>query len=289
MIPTQFNKTTPWRDKLLATSAWLAAAIVSLFFIWLLSDILWHGIQRLSWDFLTSDPLDAGRSGGIGPIIVSTLLILTICLVVAIPIGLGCAIYLAEYAQQAHPASLRYIRGSLDVLASMPSIVLGLFGSAFFCILLGFGFSILSGGLTLACMVLPLLIRTAEQGLRDVAHEHRTSAAALGLSRYSTLLHIIIPAAAPAIMVGIVLSVGRALAETAALIYTAGYVTRMPESIFDSGRTLSIHIYDLSMNVPGGNSTSYGSALVLIILLLFINISTAWLNEKYFTRKFKHA
>jgi len=289
MMPTPFNKTAPWRDKLLAAAAWLAAGIVSLFFIWLLSDILWHGIQRLSWEFLTSDPLDAGRRGGIGPIIVSTLFILGICLAVAIPIGLGCAIYLAEYAHESHHASLRYIRGSLDVLASMPSIVLGLFGNAFFCILLGFGFSILSGGLTLACMVLPLLIRTAEQGLRDVAHEHRTSAAALGLSRYSTLLHIIIPAAAPAIIVGIVLSVGRALAETAALIYTAGYVTRMPESMLDSGRALSIHIYDLSMNVPGGNSTSYGSALVLIILLLFINILTAWLNEKYFKRTFQHA
>ena len=167
------------------------------------------------------------------------------------------------------------------MLAGVPSIVFGLFGNAFFAKTLGLGFSILSGGLTLACMVLPILIRSAEAGLSAVPLEYRLSSASLGISRTSTLWNLLLLAATPGLLVGLVLGIGRAIAETAALIFTSGYVDRMPTSLLDSGRSLSIHIFDLSMNVTGGNKNAYASALVLILILLIINAIAAWLANKY--------
>jgi phosphate transport system permease protein len=253
-------------------------------FLWLLSDIIWHGAGQISWEFLTAAPENAGRRGGIGPILVSTLLILGVCMAVSVPIGIGTAVLLAEYTSSESFFG-RLVRRSLDVLAGVPSIVFGLFGNAFFCNTLGLGFSILSGGLTLACMVLPILIRSTEEGFRAVPSHYRLSAAALGFSRTTTLWHLLLPAAVPGLVVGLVLGIGRAIAETAALIFTSGYVDRMPESLLDSGRALSIHIFDLSMNVAGGDSNAYASALVLLVLLLLINGTAAWLGEHWLQRR----
>ncbi|MGH8543540.1 MAG: phosphate ABC transporter permease PstA [Gammaproteobacteria bacterium] len=258
-------------DRLLAGAVWLAAAAVIGVFLWLLTDLLREGANALSFRFLVDEPRDAGRAGGIAPILVSTLLILGVCLTVALPLSLCCAAYLAEYTRREDRAG-RTVRVSLEVLAGMPSIVFGLFGNALFCITLGLGFSILSGGLTLACMALPLMIRATEEGFRAVPDDYRSGAAALGLSRWTTLTHILLPAALPGLIVGTVLGIGRALAETAALIFTSGYVDRWPDSLMDSGRALSIHIYDLAMNVPGGERNAYAVALVLIALLLVINL-----------------
>ncbi|MEM9555276.1 MAG: phosphate ABC transporter permease PstA [Acidobacteriota bacterium] len=250
-------------------------AIVGVF-AWLLADLLRHGLGGLSWHFLMAPVEAAGRAGGIAPILVSTLAILAICLAAALPIGLGTAILLAELGD-ANSRFGRFVRRCLDILAGMPSIVFGLFGNAFFSLVLGLGFSLLAGGLTLACMVLPLFIREAEEGLRAVPQEQRLAAAALGLGRWRMLWLVVLPAAAPGLFVGLVLAVGRALAETAALLFTSGYVDRMPGSLLDSGRALSIHIYDLSMNVPGGEANAYTAALVLVALLLAINSAAAWL------------
>jgi phosphate transport system permease protein len=173
----------------------------------------------------------------------------------------------------------------LDILAGVPSIVFGLFGNVFFCKVLGLGFSILSGGLTLACMVLPILIRSTEEGFRAVPNEYRLGAAALGFSRTTTLFKLLLPAAVPGLVVGLVLGIGRAIAETAALLFTSGYVDRMPESLLDSGRSLSIHIYDLSMNVSGGDKNAYASALVLLLLILLINGTAAWIAENWLQRR----
>ncbi|QDT94607.1 phosphate ABC transporter permease PstA [Gimesia aquarii] len=263
---------------------WLMAGLVSSLFVWLLGDILWHGIGQLSWGFLTEPPRNAGRAGGIGPIIVSTLLILTVCMAAALPLGVGTAVFLAEFTPIENLFG-RMVRRSLDVLAGVPSIVFGLFGNAFFCVYLGMGFSILSGGLTLACMVLPILIRSTEEGLRSVPHEYRLGAAALGISRTTTLIHLLLPAAMPGLIVGLVLGIGRALAETAALIFTSGYVDRMPSSLMDSGRSLSIHIFDLSMNVAGGDPNAYASALILIIMLIVINVVASWTASRWLHRR----
>ena len=265
-------------DALLTAAVWLATALVVGAFLWLLGDVVIHGIGKLDAAFLLDAPQNAGRDGGIAPILVSTLLILVVALAVAVPLGLATAVYLSEYAaaQLAKP-----LRVCLNMLAGVPSIVFGLFGNALFCVALGMGFSIWSGGLTLACMMLPLFIVTTESGLSAVSSEWRRGAAALGLSRAAALWHILLPAAAPAITAGLMLGIGRALAETAALIFTSGYVDRMPESLSDSGRALSVHIYDLSMNVSGGDAAAYGSALVLIVLILAINSVAVNLTERF--------
>lgn len=267
-------------DAAVAAAVWTAAAAVAVVFAWLISDLILGGIGGLSWSFLFSSPTDAGRGGGVGPILVSTLLILGVCLATSVPIGLATAVVLAEVTRGGGGGA-RLVRLSLDVLAGVPSIVFGLFGNVFFCQFLGLGFSILSGGLTLACMVLPIFIRASEVGFRSVPESQRRAAAALSLSRLTTLVRIQIPGAMPGIVVGIVLGVGRAAAETAALIFTSGYVDRMPESLYDSGRALSIHIYDLSMNVPGGDANAYASALVLVGLLLVINLAASVIGSRF--------
>lgn len=279
-----FEMTHARREGLAQFVIWSAAAAVATVFLLIVGDLVWHGVGRISWAFLTEAPTQAGRAGGIGPILVSTVLILAVCLAVAVPIGLGSAVLLAEYTSERN-AFGRMVRRSLDVLAGVPSIVFGLFGAAFFVKTLGLGFSILSGGLTLACMVLPILIRATEAGFRAVPADYRLSAAALGLSRTATLFHLLLPAAVPGLLVGLVLGIGRALAETAALIFTSGYVDRMPESLLDSGRSLSLHVFDLSMNVPGGDASAYASALVLVGLLLLINGMAAWLMQHWLHRR----
>ncbi|MBS0149311.1 MAG: phosphate ABC transporter permease PstA [Nitrospira sp.] len=283
MIKTVSRLQNP-REWLAFIFVWGTAGFVTATFCWLLGDILWHGLSHISWTFLTAPPENAGRRGGIGPILVSTALILGVCLAVSLPIGIGTAVLLAEFTSNQNLFG-RMTRRSLDVLAGVPSIVFGLFGNVFFCKTLGLGFSILSGGLTLACMVLPILIRSTEEGFRAVPASYRLSAAALGLSHTTTLVHLLLPAAIPGLLVGLVLGVGRAIAETAALIFTSGYVDRMPESLLDSGRALSIHIFDLSMNVSGGDANAYASALVLVVLLLLINGTASWLATYGLHRK----
>ncbi|MDO8438557.1 MAG: phosphate ABC transporter permease PstA [Nitrosomonadaceae bacterium] len=271
-------------DRFMTLAIWSAALLVAAAFLWLLGDVLWHGAAHLSWSFLTEAPENAGRSGGIGPILVSTLMILAVAVAAAVPLGLATAVWLTEFIRPGSSFG-RLVGLSLDVLAGVPSIVLGLFGNAFFCVYLGLGFSILAGGLTLACMVLPIFIRTAEAGLRAVPADWRNGAAALGLSRGAALIHILLPAAAPALAAALMLGIGRAMAETAALIYTSGYVDRMPSSLSDSGRALAVHIYDLSMNVAGGDPNAYASALVLITLLIIINSTALWLAENLLQRR----
>lgn len=272
------------RDILIRAAIWIAALLVASAFLWLLADLLRHGLGRLDWSFLTTQPKNAGRDGGVAPILVSTFLIVAVAIALAAPLGLATAVFLSEFTR-AGGRLARWTSLSLDVLAGTPSIVFGLFGAAFFCVFLGFGFSILSGGMTLACMALPILIRTIESGLRMAPDEWRLGAAALGVSRTTTLRHILIPAAAPSLAAGSMLGIGRAMAETAALVFTSGYVDRMPSSLFDSGRALSVHIYDLTMNVSGGDANAYASALALIALLIAADGLALWLSDKMFGRR----
>lgn len=264
------------RDRCAQLAIYIAALLVCAAFVWILGDILRGGIAHLSWDFIVDSPRNAGRAGGIGPILVSTVLVLLVALIVALPLGWTTAALLAEYVSADNRFG-SWVRYSVQVLAGVPSIVFGLFGNAFFSIYLGMGFSILSGGLTLACMLLPILVSTGEAGLRAVPDAYRLSAAALGMSRTTTLFALLLPAAAPSLAAGLLLGIGRAIAETAALLFTSGYVDRMPGSLLDSGRTLAIHIFDLSMNVPGGDAPAHASALVLIMVLLLINMIAMWL------------
>lgn len=271
-------------DRLFTSFIHIVAVGLIAILLWVLSDVVIHGISMISWEFLWSEPEDAGRSGGIFPILVSTVWILVIAIVVSVPIGLAVAVWLSEYTRQ-DTSIAQTIRVILDVLAGVPSIVYGLFGNAFFCVFLGFGYSILSGGLTLACMILPVFIRTCELGLRLVNDDWRRGALALGMTRAASAWHVVLPAAAPAIVAGLVLGIGRATAETAALIFTSGYVDRLPESIFDSGRALAVHVYDLSMNITGGDGAAYGSALVLLMLIIVFNAFAQSLTDYWVAKR----
>lgn len=300
----------PWLlNQLSAIFAWGCVACLSIAFFWLIGNVVWQGTEALLSppteavhaedqatgtildalqqlpvrvkDFLTLNPTNVGRDGGIFPMIVSTTLVICVCIAVSLPLGLGTALYLSELTggREGNLSITRIVRRSLDVLASVPSIVFGLFGNAFFCYTLKMGDSILAGGFTLALMVLPILIRVTEQGIRSVPVEFRHGSAALGLSRWTTLTRIVLPAAAPSIAAGLVLGIGRALSETAALIFTSGYATRMPESLLDSGRTLSVHIFEMAMNVPGGNGHAFATAGMLVLILLVINFLASWLTS----------
>lgn len=273
-----------WKRHWLVLVVGLSTAVIVAGYGWMLLDLLLKGIGHLSWQFLFSAPENAGRGGGIAPILVCTLLIVGVAIAVAVPLGLATSVWLSEFTRT-NKRRARLVHISLDVLAGVPSIIFGLFGNAFFCVYLGLGFSILSGGLTLACMILPIFIRAAESGLSAVPEEWRNGGAALGISKTATLWHVLLPAATPAISGGLMLGIGRATAETAALIFTGGYVDRMPESLGDSGRSLAVHIYDLSMNVTGGDTAAYASVLVLISLLLLINGVALSVSERFLSRR----
>lgn len=267
---------------LLAVSA-LAALVVLGAFTVILFEVGRGGISGLRPSFLLEAPRNGGRAGGIAPVLISTAMIIGVCLAVTVPIGVGAACFLAEIGRDRRRT--RVIRLSLDVLAGVPSVVFGLFGSILFCRWLGMGYSVLAGGLTLACMVLPLVVRTTEAALRSVDDDVRRAAAALGFGRASALLRLILPAAVPGLMVGLVLATARGLAETAALLFTSGYVDRQPRSLLDPGRTLSIHIYDLAMNLSGGDRPAFTTALVLMIVLLIINGVALGIGDTWFRRR----
>jgi len=260
------------RDRLALAGCSLAGLGVLVPLAWLLLALFQAGWAYLSWECLVAAPVQSGRAGGIGPLLVSTALILGVCLAVVIPVGLGAALYLSEF-MPAGGRRARWLGYSLDVLAGVPSIVFALFGYQFFAITLGLGFSILAGGLTLACMTLPLMVRTSEQALRAVPLELRRAGETLALSHSGLLWRVILPTAMPGIVAGMILSIGRALAETAVLLFTAGYVMRLPGSLLDSGRSLSVHVYDLAMNVPGGLPRAASTALVLLTLIVLINMT----------------
>jgi phosphate transport system permease protein len=200
---------------------------------------------------------------------------------VVIPLGLGCAIYL-YLNHHFNATSNSFFLMCSDVLASIPSIVYGLLGASLFCDILQLGYSILSGGLTLACMVLPLFIRLNHQILKSIPKAWIYASHTTGLSQWRFLFQIVFPKFSPQFSGIFILCLGRAMAETAALLFTSGYVLRTPESIFDSGRSLSVHIYELSMNLPGGDGPAAASALFLLLFLI-ASTSIAQLLAKKWT------
>lgn len=259
-------------------------ALAALGFGWLVVDLLARGLPGLGLDFLFDDARRAGRAGGIAPVIVSTALVLLVCFAVAAPLGLGAGILLSEVVRDGDRRG-RIVRRSLDTLAGVPSIVFGLFGNAVFTTLFGLGYSILAGGLTLACMVLPFLVRSVEQAMATVPQSVRQAADAVALSRTTLLARILVPAALPGLVSGLLLGIGRAAGETAALLFTSGYALRMPEGVADGGRVLSIHIFDLSLNVAGGTANAYRSAVVLMLLLVVVNVIFVLLQACVATRQ----
>lgn len=247
--------------------------------------ILAKGFGAMSWEFISAMPHDGMKAGGIFPAIVGTLVLTLGTALVAIPVGVGGTIYLAEYARDTWMT--RCIRLAIVNLAGIPSIVYGLFGLGLFVLFLKMGTSILAGSLTLAIMTLPVIISTAEEALRAVPMEFRTVSASLGGTRWQGIRNIILPQALPGIITGIILGLLRAAGETAPILFTvaAFYLPRLPETPFDQTMSLPYHLYVISTQVPGmPEKMQYGTALILLSLVLSMNI-IATLIRSYFRRR----
>ncbi len=262
-----------------------AALVVVVPILLVVGSIIVQGVGAITWEFLTAMPREGMKAGGIMPTIVGTLLLVLGTALVAIPVGVGGAIYLAEYASDNWLT--RLVRLALINLAGIPSIVYGLFGLGLFVLFLQFGTSILAGSLTLAIMTLPVIVSAAEEALRAVPTEFRTVNASLGGTRWQGILHLVLPQALPGILTGIILGLLRAAGETAPILFTvaAFYLPRLPQSPFDQTMALPYHLYVISTQVPGMPlKIQYGTALVLLVLVLSMSLVASVLRS-YFRRR----
>ena len=247
--------------------------------------IVVRGLGAIDWEFLTAMPRDGMKGGGIFPAIVGTLVLTLGTALAAIPVGVGGAIYLAEYAGDTWLTSA--LRLAIVNLASIPSVVYGLFGMGLFVLFLRFGTSIVAGSLTLAIMTLPIIISTAEEALRAVPTEFRTVIASLGGTRWQGIRHVVLPQALPGIITGVILGLLRAAGETAPILFTvaAFYLPRLPRSPLDQTMALPYHLYVISTQVPGmPTGIQYGTALVLLAVVLSMNVS-ATIVRGHFRRR----
>ncbi|MCL1059463.1 phosphate ABC transporter permease PstA [Shewanella gelidimarina] len=269
------------QDKLLFAAIWAAAAITILFLLWVVWHILSNGLAYVSWEFITGSYTRIGEASGIWAMIVSTVYMVGLSLSIAAPIGIMTAIYLTEYAAPGSKV-VKTIRFCTESLAGIPSIVYGLFGMTFFVTTLGLGFSILSGSLTLAMLILPVIIRTTEEALLAVPMSYREGGYALGSSKIYTIWRLILPSALPGIVTAVILSTGRVIGESAPVFLTAGMVTQIPESVLDSGRTLTVHLYKLTQELFTQHEwdQAYATATVLIVLVLLLNMTTKFIATR---------
>lgn len=255
---------------------WGASSMTILALLYLIAYILWNGIPNLSLDFFSLKYNSDNVS--MMPSVINTIVILILALIVALPLGIGSAIYLVEYAKRGNKI-VSAIRMTAETLSGIPSIVYGLFGMIFFVTYLRMGYSLVAGALTVSIMVLPLILRTAEEALMSVPDSYREGCFGLGAGKVRTVFAVILPAAMPGILSGIILAVGRIIGETAALIYTAGTVADLPNTPFASGRTLAVHMYALSREGLHTDK-AYATAFMLLLTVLLINWSATKLSKK---------
>jgi len=264
----------------------LAALVVVVPILVVVAGIVVRGIGAVSWEFLSAMPRAGMKEGGILPAIVGTLLLTLGTAVVAVPVGVGGAVYLSEYARDT--AFTRAIRLAMVNLAGIPSIVYGLFGLGMFVLFLRFGTSILAGSLTLAIMTLPVVISTTEEALRAVPTEFRTVSASLGGTRWQGIRKVVLPQALPGIITGVILGLLRAAGETAPILFTvaAFYLPRLPHSPLDQTMALPYHLYVISTQVPGMPAeVQNGTAFVLLALVLLLNFVAAWIRSHFRRRR----
>ena len=272
---------------LIVLSALLSILLLLLIIVFVVS----KGIGQVNWDFLTT--VTSVRKGtiGIAGNIFNTILIIVLTMLFTIPIGVGAAIFLNEYAGKGKIVTV--IEFATEVLSGIPSIIFGLFGMMFFVETLGLGYCILSGALTLILMVLPLIIRNTQEALKTVPDGYRQGAIGLGAGKWYMIRTILIPSAMPGIITGAILAIGRIVGESAALIFTAGSAKLLPkgilgifDKIFESGGTLTIQLY-LSATSEGDFDTAFGIAYVLLIIVFIINILTKYLTKRFDTTRQK--
>ena len=252
-------------------------------------DIVFKGINKITWEFITGTPSRAGMAGGILPAIVGTLCLVGLAIIIALPLGMATAIYLSEYARR--NLLTRWIRTSIMTLSGIPSIVFGLFGLGLFVVFFGFGKSILAGSLTLACLILPTIIVACEESLRAVPYSLREGSLALGATKWQTITKNVLPYAIPGMMTGSILAISRAAGETAPILLTvsAFFLPKLPTSIFSQVMALPYHLFVLStqsVNLEKSRPMQYGTALVLLIIVFGVNI-IAIVFRTYFRKKYK--
>ncbi|MBM6673100.1 phosphate ABC transporter permease PstA [Marseilla massiliensis] len=266
----------------------LSGVIVTILFI-ILAFIIIKGVGVLNWDFITTPPTDGMKGGGIWPAIVGTFYLMVGSAIVAFPLGIMSGIYMHEYAKSGR--LVRFIRMMTNNLAGIPSIVFGLFGMSLFVNFFGFGDSILAGSLTLGLLALPLVIRTTEEALKAIPDSFREGSLALGATKLQTIRKVILPMAMPNVITGLILALGRVSGETAPILFTcaAYFLPQLPHSMFDQCMALPYHLYvlatsgtDMEKQIP----IAYGTALVLIIIILFVNLLANALRN-YFQNKLK--
>jgi len=257
---------------------WMGALSTITVMILILFQILREGLPVLQFHFFLEAPKEMGREGGIFSTIVGTAALTFVAIVVGAPLGVGTAIFLREYTRESKIS--RMIRFGTDCLAGVPSIIFGLFGFVFFVIRLNMGWSILSGGLTLAAMILPTVISTAEESIKAIPYSYREVSYSLGGTKWQTVIRVVLPGALPGIFTGILLSVGRSIGETAAVILTAGSSLVMPTSLFSPIRTMSVHFYILAREGIS-MEMAYGTGAALILFVLVINMMAQWLISRY--------
>jgi len=266
-----------WSGWSLNVLTWFAVGILAVIVV----VIFVKGIANVDLGFILKYPEDMGRHGGIFPSIIGTLLLVALSLVFATPLGIGTAIFLTEYTKETRFTTI--LRFGVESLAGIPSIIYGLFGFIFFVIKLDMGWSLISGALTMTIMILPTIIRTAEEAIKSVPRNFRMVSFSLGATRWETTIRVVLPSAAPGILTGIMLSVGRAVGETAAVIFTMGSSLRLPTSLMDSGRTMAVHFYILAREgISMGNA--YATALVLVASILGINILAYYIMNRVISR-----
>lgn len=254
----------------------LASAITVGITVCIVGYILIKGIPNLTlkqfaWEYNTDNV-------SMMPAIINTILMVLLVLLFAVPVGVGGAIYLVEYANRGNKL-VKLIRITAETLSGIPSIVYGLFGYLFFVIACGWGNSFLAGAITLAMMILPLILRTTEEALKSVPDSFREGSLGLGAGKLRTIFRIILPSAVPGILSGIILGIGRVVGETAALMYTAGTIAKIPGSLMDSGRTLAVHMYAL-LSEGLYMEQAYASAVILLIVVLLINACSGWVAKR---------
>ena len=278
----RFNAKTS--EKIAFSLLALSILIVVGFVIVILGYIIYNGYSAISIEFLTQMPKRMMTQGGIYPAIIGTVFLIIGSMIAAIPIGIMCAIYLNEYAGENRFTWL--IEMAINNLAGTPSVVFGLFGLALFVKYFNFGPSILSASLTLSLLVLPIIIRSSEEALLAVPNEYRESSLALGVSKWQTIRHVVLPAAIPGIITGTILSIGRVAGETAPILLTgaAYYLPRLPDSIYSQFMALPYHLFVLATagtNIAKTRSIQYGTALVLLIIVLGLNIIAVLIRRHY--------
>lgn len=265
-----------YQSKLQKAVVYTAAGITFGVLLFLIAYILIRGIPYLKPSLFALHYTSENVS--LIPAAITTISMTALALLIAVPLGLFTAIYLTEYASRKNPL-VSVIRITTETLSGIPSIVYGLFGTLFFVSYLHWDYSLLAGAMTLAIMILPLIMRTAEEALHSVPDTFREASYGLGAGKLRTVFRIVLPSAVPGILAGIILAVGRIIGETAALVYTAGTMAQIPKNIFQSGRTLAIHMWVLSgegLHI----GEAYATAVILLVVVICINTLSAWIARK---------